>query len=56
MSTAWTPGERPVKVYDIHATICHALGIELEKELTTPQGRPMRILRQGAQPIHELFA
>ena len=47
--------ERPVKVADLHATLCHALGIDLNKELTTPQGRPMRLVRKEAQPISELF-
>ena len=48
--------KRPVKVADLHATICYALGIDLNKELTTPQGRPMRLVRKEAQPIYELFA
>jgi len=47
--------ERPVKVADLHATLCHALGIDLNKELTTPQGRPMRLVRKEAAPINELF-
>jgi hypothetical protein len=29
---------RPVKVPDLHATICHALGIDLNKEVITAQG------------------
>ena len=48
--------ERPVKVADLHATLCHALGIDLNKELTTPQGRPIRLVRNEANPINELFA
>ena len=50
------PADRPVKVADLHATLCHALGIDLNKELTTPLGRPMRLVREEAEPIHELFA
>lgn len=50
------PIERPVKVHDLHATLCHALGIDLNKEVITPQGRPMRLVQEGATPIHELFA
>lgn len=50
------PAERPVKVADLHATLCHALGIDMKKELETPQGRPMRLVRKEATPIHELFA
>jgi len=48
--------ERPVKVADLHATLCNALGIDLNKELTTPQGRPIRLVRKEANPINELFA
>lgn len=48
--------ERPVKVADLHATLCHALGIDLNRELTTPQGRPIRLVRKEANPINELFA
>ena len=47
--------ERPVKVADLHATLCSALGIDLKKELTTPLGRPMRLVRKEANPINELF-
>ena len=50
------PAERPVKVPDPHATICHALGIDLDKEVITAQGRPMRLVRKEASPIRELFA
>jgi len=49
------PAERPVKPFDLHATICHALGIDLNREIITQQGRPMRLLRKDGQPIEELF-
>jgi uncharacterized protein (DUF1501 family) len=49
------PAERPVKVHDLHATICHALGIDLNKEVITPQGRPMRLVQKEATPLRELF-
>lgn len=49
------PATRPVKVPELHATLCHALGISLNKELITPQGRPMRLVRKDASPIRELF-
>ena len=48
--------ERPVKVPDLHATLCHALGINMDRELYTPQGRPMRLVPKEASPIKELFA
>jgi hypothetical protein len=50
------PAERPVNVPDLHASLCLALGIDLEKEVITPQGRPMRLVRKEALPIHEMFA
>ena len=50
------PAERPVAVPDLHATLAHALGIDLQKEVIPPQGRPMRLIRKEATPIHELFA
>ena len=49
------PAEHPVKPFDLHATICHALGIDLNREIITQQGRPMRLLRKDGQPIRELF-
>ncbi len=53
---AMEPDERPVKVADLHASVCHALGIDHTRELTTPLGRPMKLVREGAQPVAELFA
>lgn len=52
---AMEPADRPVKPSDIHATVCHALGIDHEKEVYTPQDRPMVLVREGAEPVHELF-
>ncbi|MEC8942015.1 MAG: DUF1501 domain-containing protein, partial [Verrucomicrobiota bacterium] len=49
------PAERPVKPFDLHATVCHALGIDLNREIITQQGRPMRLLRKDGQPIRELL-
>jgi len=50
------PKDRPVQVPDIHASVCHALGINYTKELTTPLGRPMKLVREGSKPVMELFA
>lgn len=49
------PAERPVQVSDLHATVCQALGVNFAKELTTPTGRPMKLVKEGAKPVHELF-
>lgn len=48
------PKDRPVNVPDIHATVCHALGINPNKEVLTPLGRPMKLVNDGT-PVKELF-
>ena len=50
------PADRPVKPYDIHASVVNALGINHNKELITPSNRPIRLVRQGSEIITELFA
>ncbi len=52
---AMEPADRPVKPSDIHATVCHALGVDHEKEVYTRQDRPMVLVRDGAEPVRELF-
>ncbi len=44
-----TPKDTPVDVPDIHATICHALGIDPYKEVYTRQGRPMKLVDEGSK-------
>ena len=48
------PKDRPVKVPDLHATVCHALGINPNKEVMTPLQRPMKLVDNG-KPIQELI-
>jgi len=48
------PKDRPVKVADLHASICHALGIDHNKEVMTPLQRPMKLVDNG-KPVMELF-
>ncbi|MBR90196.1 MAG: hypothetical protein CMO66_02845 [Verrucomicrobiales bacterium] len=52
---AMSPAERPVNPNDLHATICHALGIDHTNEIETPLGRPMHLISEGAKPVMELF-
>ena len=52
---AMQPADRPVNPNDLHATVCHALGIDHTKEVETPLGRPMRLVSEGAKPVMELF-
>ncbi len=48
------PKDRPVKVPDIHASVCHALGIDPTLEVNTPLQRPMKLV-DGGKPVTELF-
>lgn len=49
------PKDRPVRVPDLHASICHALGIDHNKEVQTPLQRPMKLVDKGT-PVQELFS
>ncbi len=51
----YKPKDRPVEVPDIHATVCHALGINPAKEVATPLQRPLKLV-DGGTPVAELFA
>jgi hypothetical protein len=50
------PKDRPVKVPELHATLCHAMGINFHKKVMTPLQRPMRLVDEPGKPIKELFA
>ena len=47
--------DRPVRPADVAWTIYDALGIDANRELMTPEGRPTHILTEGA-PVRELYA
>jgi hypothetical protein len=49
------PKDRPVKVPELHASICHAMGIDPNKEVMTPLQRPMKLVDNG-EPVKELFS
>jgi uncharacterized protein (DUF1501 family) len=46
--------DRPVRPADVAWTVYESLGIAPGKILTTPEGRPVEILDQGAA-VHELY-
>ncbi|MBK9171029.1 MAG: DUF1501 domain-containing protein [Bryobacterales bacterium] len=50
------PKDRPVTPAQFAATVYQALGIPLETELPGAQGRPIRVVDHGVEPIHELFS
>jgi hypothetical protein len=47
-------GTKPYKAEDLMATVCQALGLSLQTNFTSTNGRPMKIANSGA-PISELF-
>ena len=49
------PKDRPVSPAEVAATIYEALGVSLDTELPGPQGRPLRVVDHGVEPIRELF-
>jgi len=50
----YKPKDRPVQVPDIHASVCHMLGIDPNKEVITPLQRPLKLVDNG-KPVMELF-
>lgn len=50
----YQPEDRPVRVPDIHATLCRAMGIDPDTEVLTPLQRPMKLVDNG-KPVGELF-
>ncbi len=47
------PKERPIAVYDIHATVAHCCGYDPNKQNESPLGRPIRIVDPAGAPITE---
>ena len=47
--------DRPISVIDFMCSLCTLLGIDHERQIRTPGGRPIRIVNTGAKPIGELF-
>jgi hypothetical protein len=49
------PADRPVEPADVVATIFHSLGLNLDRTLPGPSGRPFPLVDTGHREIHELF-
>jgi hypothetical protein len=49
------PKDRPASPAEVIATAYQALGIDLDTELIANQGRPVKIVDHGVEPIQELF-
>ena len=41
---------------DLYATVLHALGVDTEASLTTPDGRPIRVIDEDAEPVRRVLA
>lgn len=52
---AATVVERPVNTLDFMATVCRAMGIDYDKQNIASNGRPIRIVDRGANPITQLL-
>jgi uncharacterized protein (DUF1501 family) len=50
-----TVTERPITPPDYIATLCLALGIDIQQEFHAPGNRPMPLVDHAAQPIQELL-
>jgi hypothetical protein len=49
--------DSPTSVGQLHATICHAMGLSHRQRNTGPDGRPIRVVNdRKAEPIRSLFA
>jgi hypothetical protein len=48
--------QRPVSTLDFMATVCSILGINYNKQNTSPGGRPIRIVDKGSNPVKELLS
>ena len=47
--------ERPVSCIQFMATVCKVLGIDHNKMNNTPNGRPVRIVERGGEPVREIL-
>jgi hypothetical protein len=54
-SIASAPKDRPVMPGHVAATVYKCLGIPIDIELKTPQGRVVRLVDHGLDPIDELL-
>ena len=45
-----------VQVADLFATFARQLGLDRDKQLMTPLGRPLAVVESWAKPIHEVLA
>lgn len=49
------PAERPIAPEAVFATLAVALGVDPELTLHTVDGRPVRLIAEGVEPVHEVL-
>jgi hypothetical protein len=47
--------ERPVSAIEFMATVCRTLGVDHTRMNNTPNGRPVRIVDRGGDPVSQVF-
>ncbi|HID23997.1 MAG TPA: DUF1501 domain-containing protein [Planctomycetaceae bacterium] len=52
---AGEPADRPVSPAELLATVCHSLGVPPTTPIPGPDGRPVPIVPNEAEPVSELF-
>ena len=52
---AATRADRPIPAESIAATVMHALGLPLDAQLPGPEGKLIRVVEDGVEPVRELF-
>ncbi|MEI7685657.1 MAG: DUF1501 domain-containing protein, partial [Planctomycetota bacterium] len=50
-----TVAERPISPADYMVTLCRILGIDPDKQFTTRDNRPIRLVERGGNAIEQLF-
>jgi len=57
-SDAWgaEPKQRPIAPAEVAATVCRAVGVSPAATVQTEDGQALRLVDEGVEPIHELFA
>ena len=53
--TGATVEDRPVSVPDFMSTICSIMGVDIDKETTLADGRPVKFIDEHPKPITELY-
>jgi hypothetical protein len=48
--------DQPLSVMDVIATMAQAMGISIDTQYTTPNGRPFKLVDEGGKPIGSLFS